>query len=87
MRRIEALASKCGNHRVTAKEGIVTEPVRMNVEEVKRMMDSGQPVLFIDTRSPQAWNESDIKLPGALRIHYRELDELPHDRLIITYCT
>ena len=60
-------------------------------EEVKKRMDEGEPILFIDTRKSPDWNESDVKLPGALRIHYSELeqnlDELPHDRLIIPYCT
>ena len=64
---------------------------RITVEEVKKRMDEGESILFIDTRKSPDWNESDFKLPGALRIHYSELeqhlDELPHDRLIIPYCT
>ena len=55
------------------------------------MMNRGEPPLFIDTRNPHDWGESDVKLPGALRIHFSDLeehlDELPRDRLIVTYCT
>ena len=69
----------------------VKEPERITVGEIKRKMDGGEPLLFIDTRNPHDWGESDVKLPGALRIHFEELekhlDELPHDRSIITYCT
>ena len=67
------------------------EPTRISVAEVKKRMDGDEPVLFIDTRSPAAWDASKVKLPGAIRIHYSELEqrlkELPRDRLIVTYCT
>jgi rhodanese-related sulfurtransferase len=64
---------------------------RVTIDEVKKRMDRGEPILFIDTRNSQDWSASDVKLPGALRIHFSELeqhlDELPRDRLIVTYCT
>ncbi len=66
-------------------------PTRISVTEVKRIMDRGEPVFFIDTRNPTAWGESGVKIKGAVRIHYKELEshlaELPHDRTIVTYCT
>ena len=69
----------------------MVEPERITVDEVKQRMDKREPMLLIDTRNPHDWGESDVKLPGALRIHFRELeehlDELPRDRLIVTYCT
>jgi rhodanese-related sulfurtransferase len=65
--------------------------VRITSAKLKKMMDSGQPVLIIDTRSPSAWRESNVKLPGARRIYVdnleKHLDKLPRDRQIITYCT
>lgn len=73
------------------KEGEMAEPEKITVDEVKKRMDKGDSILFIDTRNPKAWGESDVKLPGALRIHFSELDnrlkELPHNRPIIAYCT
>jgi len=64
---------------------------RISVAEINKRRESGEPVLFIDTRSPHDWGESDVKIPGAIRIHYSELtprlDELPRDRLIVPYCT
>jgi rhodanese-related sulfurtransferase len=73
------------------KEGNLVEPDRITINEVKKRMDRGEPILFIDTRNSHDWSESDVKLPGALRIHFSELEqhlaELPRDRLIVTYCT
>jgi rhodanese-related sulfurtransferase len=73
------------------KKGNLMIPDRITISEVKKRMDRGEPILFIDTRNPHDWCESDVKLPGALRIHFSELeqhlDELPRDRLIVTYCT
>jgi rhodanese-related sulfurtransferase len=67
------------------------EVTRVTVDEVKQRMDRGEMFTFIDTRNPTAWGEADTKLPGALRIPANEveqhLDEIPHDRTVITYCT
>lgn len=69
----------------------MAELKRITVKEVKEKMDKDEPVLFIDTRNPRDWSESDVKLPEALRIHFSELekhlDKLPRDRSIVTYCT
>jgi len=67
------------------------EPQRISPAEVKKRLDKGEPIFFIDTRNPHDWGESNVKIRGARRIHYSELmqhlDELPRDRLIVTYCT
>lgn len=68
---------------------------RVTAEEVIRWMDRGEAVVFVDTRNPQAWSESNEKLPGAIRIPAgeveRHLGEIPKsgpkDRRIVTYCT
>jgi rhodanese-related sulfurtransferase len=68
---------------------------RVTAEEVMRRMDRGEAVIFVDTRNPQAWSESNEKLPGAIRIPAgeveRHLNEIPKsgpkDRWIVTYCT
>ena len=69
----------------------MAELKRITIGEIKKRLDNNEPILFIDTRNPHDWGESDVKIPGALRIHFSELkqhlDELPHDRLIVTYCT
>jgi rhodanese-related sulfurtransferase len=54
-------------------------------------MDRGEQFTFVDTRNPVAWGESDVKLPGAIRVPADELEqhlqEIPRDRAVITYCT
>ena len=46
---------------------------------------------FVDVRNPQAWAESDVKIPGAVRVPLdapdAELMTLPKERTIVTYCT
>ena len=67
------------------------ETTRVTVDEVKQRMDRGEQFAFVDSRNPQAWAESDSKLPNALRVPANELDqhldEIPKDRTVITYCT
>lgn len=67
------------------------EVTRVTVDEVKERMDRGEQFTFVDTRNPKAWGEATMKLPGAIRIPADEvqehLEEIPHDRTVITYCT
>jgi rhodanese-related sulfurtransferase len=68
---------------------------RVTAEEVMRRMDRGEAVVFVDTRNPEAWGQSNEKLPGAIRIPAgeveRRLNEIPKsgagERWIVTYCT
>jgi len=68
---------------------------RVMAEEVMRWMDRGQAVVFVDTRNPQAWSQSNEKLPGAIRVPAdeveRRMSEIPKsvqgERWIVTYCT
>lgn len=67
------------------------EATRITVDEVKERMDRGEQFTFVDTRNPTAWGEATTKLPGAIRVGADEvdsrLDDIPHDKTIITYCT
>lgn len=67
------------------------EATRITVDEVGERMNRGEPFAFVDTRNPTAWAESDQKLPAAVRVPADELeqhlDEIPHDRAVIAYCT
>ena len=67
------------------------EPKRITIGELKQKLDQGEPVFIIDTRGPGAWESSDVKIKGAVRLHYHDLearlDEVPRDRTIVTYCT
>ena len=63
----------------------------LSASEAKRLLDSGEPVVFVDARNPVAWENSHQKLPGALRVPVDEvsqhLGELPRGAVAITYCT
>ena len=67
------------------------EATRITTDEVKERMDRGEQFVFVDTRNPKAWAESDQKLPNAIRVPADELgqhlEEIPKDRAVLTYCT
>ncbi len=67
------------------------EAERITAEEVSAKLDSGEGIVFVDVRNPVAWSESDVKLPGAIRIPLDGLEDslelVPRDRTIVTYCT
>ena len=65
---------------------------RITIDELKRRMEAGEDFIFIDTRNPQAWAQSDAKLPEAIRLSSLDnideiLPKLPKDKPIVTYCT
>jgi rhodanese-related sulfurtransferase len=67
------------------------EPTRITPQEVKRRVDRGERLVFVDSRSPEAWAEADEQIPGSIRIPPDEsaqhLDKIPRGRLVVTYCT
>jgi len=69
----------------------MADDLRITLDELKRRMESGENFVFIDTRNPQAWAESDVKMPGAIRIPADKVDEyiskIPKEKPIVTYCT
>lgn len=67
------------------------EAPRITVDDLKRRMDAGETFTIIDVRNPHAWTESDVTLPGAVRVPLEEFErylyQIPKDRPIVTYCT
>jgi rhodanese-related sulfurtransferase len=70
------------------------EPSKVTPAQVKAMLDAGEPVAFLDVRSPSAWDASEVKLPGAVHLppgdvesHLRELQSIPKSATVVTYCT
>jgi rhodanese-related sulfurtransferase len=65
--------------------------LRITIDELRKRMEAGEDFVFIDTRNPEAWAESDVKLPEAIRIPGDKLDEhlsnIPKDKPIVAYCT
>ncbi|MBA3725177.1 MAG: hypothetical protein H0W86_01680 [Armatimonadetes bacterium] len=67
------------------------DDIRISVEDVRRKLSSGEVVHFMDTRNPQAWAESNERLPGAVRVPLADVeehaDQLPRGGTIVAYCT
>ena len=67
------------------------ESVRISREDVKRRMDAGEQIVFLDTRSDDAWRKADAQIPGSRRVPpdavEQHFDAIPRDRLIVPYCT
>src|SRR5882724_10524556 len=64
---------------------------RISPEEANARVLAGEPIVFADARQPQAWQSSDRKIPGAVRVPTDDVeshvDELDRQSTIIAYCT
>ena len=69
----------------------MADDLRITVDSVRKRMKAGEDFAFIDTRNPQAWAQSDVMLPGAIRMAADKLDEriddVPRNKPIVAYCT
>jgi rhodanese-related sulfurtransferase len=67
------------------------DDLRISADELGKRMEAGEDFVVIDTRNPQAWGQSDIKLPEAIRVPTDKLEEqlanIPKNKSIATYCT
>jgi rhodanese-related sulfurtransferase len=74
-----------------APEGLMTESLRITVDDLRKRMEAGEDFVMIDTRNRQAWAESDVKLPEAFRVPADKLEKIllriPRDKAVVTYCT
>src|SRR5947209_15036543 len=51
---------------VVTRRPRMPDNVRISVAELQRRMDQGENFVFLDSRNPQAWAQSDVKLPRAI---------------------
>jgi rhodanese-related sulfurtransferase len=63
---------------------------RISPEEANARVLAGEPIVFLDSRSPKSWQESDRKLPGAIRVPPDDVEPhiagLDKSSTIIAYC-
>ena len=67
-----------------------TKPLRISAEEARQRLESGRPVLVLDVRGAKAWDSSNVKIQGAIRMSPVEFaidPSWPKDRFTLTYCT
>ena len=64
---------------------------RISQDELKRQLDTGEPVVIIDLRSELDVAATPSVIRGALRIAPEELErrhqEIPRDRDVVVYCS
>jgi rhodanese-related sulfurtransferase len=69
----------------------MADMLRIGIDELKKRIRTGEKFTFVDVRNPQAWAESSVMLPGALRVPMdnfeANLSKIPRDKPIVTYCT
>lgn len=67
------------------------DDLRISIDDLRARMKSGEDFAFIDTRNPQAWAQSDVTLPNAMRVPVdgfeQYVDSIPKTKSIVTYCT
>jgi len=67
------------------------EPKRITAKELKRRMDSGERLVVLDNRGTEAWEKSDLQIPGSLRVPPDQVDDyigrIPANRAVVTFCT
>ena len=67
------------------------EDLRITIDELRKRMEAGEDFTLVDTRNPQAWAQSDIMVPEAIRVPVDKLEqhiqEIPDDKPIVAYCT
>ena len=65
-------------------------PKLVSPEEAWALVESGRSPVFLDTRNPKHWGQSESQLPGSVRLWRLELeeriDEVPRGRPVVIYC-
>jgi rhodanese-related sulfurtransferase len=63
----------------------------ITIDELRRRLDANEPIALLDARAPAVWQQSDVQIPGSLRVPPDEVDRLltdiPRDRPVVAYCT
>lgn len=69
----------------------MTDSLRISKEDVKRRLESGEEIVFLDIRNSGPWDRSARKISGALRLPLDEIDRradsIPKNKPLVTYCT
>jgi rhodanese-related sulfurtransferase len=69
----------------------MTDSLRITVDDFRKRMEKGEDFVVIDTRNPQEWAGSDVKISEAIRVPTDNIDQalsgIPKDKPIVTYCT
>lgn len=65
--------------------------IKVTTDEIAERLDRGEDITIIDSRAPDAWDGSDIKAAGAIRIPpddaEKHIADVRRDMFAVTYCT
>jgi predicted sulfurtransferase len=80
-----------GSAKVQVDKAKAADVERVSVDELKAKIAKNEPVIIIDSRTQAAYDSSDSRIKGAIRIPLDEVEarlkEIPRDKEIVTYCT
>jgi hypothetical protein len=68
--------------------GRTAESLRISPADLKSRLEAGEPATILDSRNPHAWQSSDVKVRGAIRIdahNFHPDPGWPKDRLTVVY--
>ena len=64
---------------------------KVTVDDVRKRLDAGEDIVIVDSRSEHAWDESNLKAGGAIRIPpddaEKHIADVKRDSFVVTYCT
>jgi hypothetical protein len=61
---------------------------RVGVEDLKEWVDAGRPATILDARGSQAWDSTNVKIRGAIRVDpkaFRVDPAWPKDQMTVVY--
>ena len=73
---------------MTASNQTAVRTTRLHADDLKRRLEARQAVTILDARAKRAWDGSDAKIPGAVRVNPSEFridPSWPKDRLTVVY--
>ena len=64
---------------------------KITPDELRRRMDAGEDFTVIDVRNSNAWAQSDVMIPEAIRVSLHNFEDslqrIPKNRPAVAYCT
>ena len=68
------------------------DPPRILIADVKKLLDEGEKIVFLDSRTDVARGESSSTIPNAILINNNTVlkqfvEKTPKESLIVTFCT
>ena len=62
---------------------------KMDKQELRNKLETGEAIVIVDARSGEDWQQSDVKLPGAIRIspdNVNDVTNVGDANAIVVYC-